>query len=41
MGSWLSATAQLMADARANVLGKGAEHNPLLQKRLLFVSGGV
>lgn len=31
MGSWLSVTAQLMADAQANVLGKGAEHNRLLQ----------
>lgn len=31
MGSWLSVTAQLMADAQANVLGKGAECNRLLQ----------
>lgn len=31
MGSWRSVTAQLMADAQANVLGKGAEHNRLLQ----------
>lgn len=31
MGSWHSIAAHLMADVQANVLGKGAEHNGLLQ----------